>query len=67
MFEKRLGLFLNKGNISIQSKTYQSILFSTKNIFDGKKLDEKVVANLVQSGIQYFVNYEKIIYNSYNN
>ena len=59
MFEKRLGLFLTKGNISIQSKTYQSILFCTKNIFDGKKLDEKVVANLVKIGTQYFVKYEK--------
>ncbi len=58
-FEKSLGIFLTKGNISIQSKTYQSILFSTKNIFDEKKLDEKVIANLVKVGTQYFVNYEK--------
>ena len=58
-FEKSLGLFLNKGNISIQSKSYQSIIFSTKNIFDKKKLDEKVVSNLVKIGTQYFVNYEK--------
>ena len=57
-FEKSLGLFLTKGNISIQSKTYQSILFSIKNIFDEKKLDEKVVADLVKIGIQYFINAE---------
>ena len=57
-FEKSLGLFLTKGNISIQSKTYQSILFSIKNIFDEKKLDEKVIADLVKIGTQYFVNYE---------
>ena len=35
-FEKSLGLFLTKGNISIQSKAYQRIVFSTKNIFDEK-------------------------------
>ena len=58
-FEKSLGLFLTKGNISIQSKTYQKILFSTKNIFDEKKLDKKVVANLIKIGTQYFVNHEK--------
>ena len=57
-FEKSLGLFLTKGNISIQSKTYQSILFSTKNIFDEKKLDDKVISDLVKIGTQYFVNYE---------
>ena len=57
-FEKSLGLFLTKGNISIQSKTYQSILFSIKNVFDEKKLDEKIVADLVKIGTQYFVNYE---------
>tara|TARA_Y100001958_G_C21203385_1_gene529730 strand:+ start:614 stop:1324 length:711 start_codon:yes stop_codon:yes gene_type:complete len=59
VFEKSLGLFLNKGNISIQSKTYQSIIFSTKNIFDQIKLDEKVLSNLVKVGTQYFVNNEK--------
>ena len=57
-FEKSLGLFLTKGNISIQSKTYQSILFSIKNIFDEKKLDEKVIADLVKIGTQYFINFE---------
>ena len=35
--EKNLGFFLNNGNISIQSNSYQSILFSIKNIFDEKK------------------------------
>ena len=30
--EKDLGFFLNSGNISIQSKSYQSITFSIKNI-----------------------------------
>ncbi len=70
-FEKSLGLFLTKGNISIQSKTYQSILFSIKNIFDEKKLDEKVVADLVKIGTQYFINSENrlsiihIIINNY--
>jgi len=52
--EKRLGFFLNSGNISIQSKSYQSILFSIKNIFDEKQLDKKVITNLVQGGIQKF-------------
>ena len=62
---------MTKGNISIQSKTYQSILFSIKNIFDEKKLDEKVVADLVKIGIQYFINSENrlsiihIIINNY--
>ena len=32
--EKKLGFFLNSGNISIKSNSYQSILFSIKNIFD---------------------------------
>ena len=52
--EKKLGFFLNSGNISIQSNSYQSILFSIKNIFDEKILDKKVVSNLVQSNIQKF-------------
>ena len=56
---KKIWFFFNSGNISIQSKTYQSILFSVKNIFDEKKLDKKVINNLVQSGIQNFYNYEK--------
>lgn len=57
--EKRLGFFLIDGNISIQSKSYQSILFSIKNVFDEKVLDKKIVINLVQSMIQQFDNNEK--------
>tara|TARA_B100000963_G_scaffold351849_1_gene364104 strand:+ start:2004 stop:2714 length:711 start_codon:yes stop_codon:yes gene_type:complete len=57
--EKKLGFYLNSGNISIQSKSYQSILFSIKNIFDEKKLDKKVITNILQSGIQKFYINEK--------
>ena len=57
--EKRLGFFLIDGNISIQSKSYQSILFSIKNVFDEKVLDKNIVINLVQSMIQQFDNNEK--------
>ena len=57
--EKKLGFFLNDGNISIQSKSYQSILFSIKNIFDEQILDKKIVTNLLQSAIQQFDNNEK--------
>ena len=57
--EKRLGFFLNDGNISIQSKSYQSILFSIKNIFDEQMFDKKIVINLLQSTIQQFDNNEK--------
>ncbi len=70
--EKNLGFFLNSGNISIHSNSYQSIVFSIKNIFDEKKLDNKVVTDLVQSGIKYFDDYNKklkvihIIINKYN-
>ena len=39
--EKKLGLFLNCGNISIQSKSNQSIKFSIKNIFDEKIIEKK--------------------------
>mgnify|MGYP001481789745 CR=1 FL=1 len=52
--EKNLGFFLNSGNISIQSPSYQKILFSIKNIFDEKILDKKVLTNLVNSSIQKF-------------
>ncbi len=52
--EKDLGFFLNKGNVSIKSETYQRILFSIRHMFDEKKLDEEVIANIVQSEIQYF-------------
>ena len=61
--ERNLGFFLNSGNISIQSQTYQNILFSVKNIFDEKKLDNKVITDLVQSGIQNFYIYEQKLSN----
>ena len=54
--EKQLGIYLNSGNISVQSKTYQSILFSVKNIFDEKKLDKEVITKIVRSGIQQIYN-----------
>ena len=57
--EKDLGLFLNSGNISIQSKTYQSILFSVKEIFDDKELNKEVIVKMVRSAIQQFHNSEK--------
>ena len=57
--EKKLGFFLNSGNISIKSNSYQSILFSIKNIFDEKYLDKKVITNILQSGIQKFYIDEK--------
>ena len=57
--EKRLGFFLNDGNISIQSKSHQSVLFSVKNIFDEQILDKKIVINLLQRAIQQFDNNEK--------
>ena len=57
--EKNLGFFLNSGNISIQSKSYQSILFSIKNIFDEKYLDKEVISNLVRGSIQKFYFGEK--------
>ena len=57
--ERNLGFFLNSGNISIQSQTYQNILFGVKNIFDEKKLDNKVITDLVQNGIQNFYIYEQ--------
>ena len=59
IMEKHLGFFLNSGIISVQSESYQSILFSMKNIFDEKKLDKKVIANLVQVGLQNFYFNEK--------
>ena len=57
--EKKLGLFLNSGNISIQSSTYQSIQFSIKDIFDEKKLNKKVITDIVRTGIYQFQNHEK--------
>ena len=52
--EKKLGFFLIDGNISIKSDTYQRFLFSTKNIFDEKKLNKEVITNILQSSIQKF-------------
>jgi len=57
--EKKLGFFLDSGNISIQSNSYQSILFSIKSIFDEKHLDKEVISNLVLAGIQKFYFGEK--------
>ena len=57
--EKNLNLFLNSGNISFQSKSYQSILFSIKNIFDEKELDKQVITKLVRSAFQQFYNNER--------
>ena len=60
--EKDLGFFLNSGNISIKSKSYQSITFSIKNIFDENKLNEKIIINLIQGAIQQFYKIEKNLY-----
>ncbi len=60
--EKRLGFFLNDGNISIQSKSHQSVLFSVKNIFDEQLLNKKIIINLLQSTIQQFDNNEKNLF-----
>ena len=57
--EKKLNGFINNGNISIQSKTYQSISFSVKNIFDEMILNKEVINKLVRSIIQQFHNSEK--------
>tara|TARA_B100000963_G_scaffold318938_1_gene300391 strand:- start:6043 stop:6753 length:711 start_codon:yes stop_codon:yes gene_type:complete len=60
--EKNLGLFLNSGNISIQSNTYQSIIFSIKNIFDEKILNKKDITDIIQTGIHEIQNNEKNIF-----
>ena len=65
--EKDLDLFLNSGNISIQSETYQSILFSVKNIFDQRELDKDVITKLVRGGISSYIKMKKINYPTYNN
>ena len=57
--EKKLDLFINNGNISIQSKSYQSILFSVKNIFDERELDKEVIIKLIRGAMQQFNNCEK--------
>ena len=57
--EKNLGLFLNNGNISIKSKSHQSILFSVKDIFDERELDKEIIIKLVRIAMQQFQNCEK--------
>ena len=57
--EKDLGLFLNSGNISIKSKTHQSILFSVKDISDERELEKETIIKLVRIAMQQFQNYEK--------
>ena len=57
--EKDLGLFINSGNISIKSKTFQSILFSVKDIFDKRELEKEVIIKLVRIAIEQFQNCER--------
>ena len=57
--EKELDRFINNGNISIQSKTYQNILLSVKDVFDERELDKEVINKLVRSAIQQLYNNEK--------
>ena len=59
IMEKNLGFYLNSGNISIKSESHQSIIFSIQNIFDEKKIDKKVIINLIQNSIQKFQLNEK--------
>ena len=67
--EKNLrNFFLNNGNISIQSKSYQKILFSFKNIFDERRLDKEVITNIIQNGVNQFNSKEKkLIYSTHYN
>ena len=57
--EKDLGLFVNSGNISIKSKSYQSILFSVKDIFDERELEKEVIIKLVRVAMQQLQKCEK--------
>ena len=59
ILEKKLDLFINNGNISIQSKSYQSILFSIKDIFDDRELDKEIIIKLIRGAMQQFNNCEK--------
>ena len=52
--EKKLGFFLNSANISIKSKTYQTVLLSIKNIFDNKNFNKEIISNMVQSAVRQF-------------
>ena len=57
--EQKLNLFINTGNISIQSKSFQSILFSVKDIYDDRELDKDVIIKLIRGAMQQFDNCEK--------
>ena len=57
--EKDIGLFVNSGNISIKSKSYQSILFSVKDIFDERELEKEVIIKLVRVAMQQLQKCEK--------
>ena len=57
--EKKLDLFICSGNISIQSESYQSIVFSVKDIFDERELDKEVITKLIRGAMQRFNNSEK--------
>ena len=57
--EKDLGLFVNSGNISIKSKSYQSILFSVKDVFDERELEKEVIIKLVRIAMQQLQKSEK--------
>ena len=59
--EKDLGLFLNSGNISIKSNSYQNISFSVKDIYDERGLDKEVITKLVRSAMQQFYKSEKYL------
>ena len=57
--EKDIGLFVNSGNISIKSKSHQSILFSVKDIFDERELEKEVIIKLVRIAMQQLQKSEK--------
>ena len=57
--EKDLGLFVNSGNLSIKSKSYQSILFSVKDMFDERELEKEVIIKLVRIAMQQLQKCEK--------
>jgi len=57
--EKDIGLFVNSGNISIKSKSYQRILFSVKDIFDERELEKEVIIKLVRVAMQQLQKCEK--------
>ena len=58
-FEKDIGFFVNSGNISIKSKSYQSILYSVKDIFDERELEKEVIIKLVRVAMQQLQKCEK--------